>query len=250
MPVQTFVANNVLTASQLNSLVNLLNYPVARSTNLNPCVAGNFYYCTASITMTLPTPTIGQMIGFKLRAASGTITINRAAADVIFGPGFDSAGVTTIALTAPESFVILVSDGTNWHVVAISGFPVSDGAIVATSQTTTSTSYADLTTTGPAVTVTTATKAIVTLFAQNNNNTAGQYCCMGFALSGATTAAAADTRSMQFVAYAINAGGKTSASWMHEGLTPGSNTATAKYRVTGGTGTWLDREIYVLPLAA
>jgi len=41
---------------------------------------------------------------------------------------------------------------------------------------------------------------------------------------------------------------RASATSVITGLTPGSNTFTAKYRITGGTGTWRDREIVVVPL--
>ncbi len=39
-----------------------------------------------------------------------------------------------------------------------------------------------------------------------------------------------------------------SATFFVTGLTAGSNTFTAKYRVTGGTGTYLNRTIIVIPL--
>jgi hypothetical protein len=41
---------------------------------------------------------------------------------------------------------------------------------------------------------------------------------------------------------------RASATSVITGLTPGSNTFTAKYRITGGTGTWRDRDIVVIPL--
>ncbi len=75
----------------------------------------------ATLTMTLPAATtVGQMVGVKLRAASGTITINRNSTDLIYGPGMQ--GLTTIALTVQESFVIFVSDGVNWQVVSLGGW--------------------------------------------------------------------------------------------------------------------------------
>lgn len=119
---------------------------------------------------------------------------------------------------------------------------------VATSQTTTSTSYTDLATSGPAVTVNTNTLALVIISANQDNNTAGQWVYMSFAVSGATTIAASDTNGMK------NANSVTAVNVMHASrgvlvtLTPGSNTFTAKYRVTGGTGTWTLRDIIVIPL--
>lgn len=124
----------------------------------------------------------------------------------------------------------------------------STTATVATSQTTTSTSYTDLATAGPAVTVTTGTLALVIISARQENNTAGQWCYMSFAVSGATTTAAADANGLQ------NSNSVTALNQIHASravlvtLTPGSNTFTSKYRVTAGTGTWVTRDIIVIPL--
>ena len=80
-------------------------------------------------------------------------------------------------------------------------------AIVATSETTTSSSFTDLATPGPAVTVTIGASgmALVVVTAALANNTINDY--------------------------------------------PGSTTFTAKYEIiTGGTATFADREISVIPL--
>lgn len=119
------------------------------------------------------------------------------------------------------------------------------GATVATSQTTASTSYVDLATAGPAVTVTTGANAIVTVTAELSNATVNDQSFMGYAISGATTLAAADATALMLVASAVF---QASATYLQTGLTPGSNTFTAKYRVTASTGTWLNRTIIVQPL--
>jgi hypothetical protein len=75
---------------------------------------------------------------------------------------------------------------------------------------------------------------------------------MGFAVSGATTVAASEAKSLAFG----QSGGITpptvtqqaSATFLVSGLTAGANTFTAKYAVSGGTGTFVNRSIIVMPL--
>lgn len=121
------------------------------------------------------------------------------------------------------------------------------GAQVATTETTTTTaSYGDLTTVGPAVTVTTGTHAIVMISFQGSNNTGSDGCLMSFAISGATTLAAADNNSACVISTSTNSG---STIITLSGLTAGSNTFTAKYKaLTGGTASFMRRNITVIPL--
>ncbi len=137
---------------------------------------------------------------------------------------------------------LIVTDGANSIVERIPGV---DG--VATSETTTSTSFTDLATAGPAVTVTTDTTALVIVSGNLQNNTAGALSFMSYAVSGATTVAASTFHSLGFES---NAGGdQLYASWAHlrTGLTAGSNVFTAKYEVTSGTGSFRHRFITVIP---
>lgn len=121
-------------------------------------------------------------------------------------------------------------------------------ATVSTSETTTSTSYTDLTTAGPSVTVTTGSRAVVYFAASMSNSTADAACHVGVDVSGASTIAASDQwdlllrgpatsrqRAGSFIAY----GGS---------LTGGSNVFTLKYKVSAGTGTFLDRRMFVIAL--
>lgn len=118
-------------------------------------------------------------------------------------------------------------------------------ATVATSQTTTSTTYTDLTTVGPVVNVDTGTKALVFLKASILNATSGTLTHMGFAVSGTSTIAASDAFSIDgTTTTAFRIGG----AFIVTGLTPGTNTFTAKYRVSAATtGTFADRDLIVLP---
>lgn len=121
----------------------------------------------------------------------------------------------------------------------------SDTAAVDTSQTTTSTSYTDLATAGPAVTLTTGTKAWVTLSAGIFQNSDIFESLMSFAVSGATTRAAADDDALSAIPSANGDGVQASFTMLVTGLTAGSNVFTAKYRVLGGTGTFRNRKISV-----
>lgn len=124
-------------------------------------------------------------------------------------------------------------------------------AVVATSQGTSSTSFTDLSTVGPAVTVDIGDNglALVTMYAQmtQSNNTGSALFTV--ALSGANTVAADSSIQVRYQAFANNAishGGNTV---LLTGLTPGSTTFTMKYAAaTTGTATFANRKISVVPL--
>ena len=118
---------------------------------------------------------------------------------------------------------------------------------IVTSETTASASYTDLATSGPAVTQTCFSRALVIVSAQMSNDTGGETCFMSYALSGATAVSASDNRALMYESGAANDQIQHSFAEIRTGLTQGSNTFTAKYRVTGGTGTYLRRFISVLP---
>jgi hypothetical protein len=122
-----------------------------------------------------------------------------------------------------------------------------EAAEVLTSQGTTSSAYTDLATVGPAVTLTTGTKAVITIHSQLNCNQVS-FSNVSFAVSGATTLAADDTRCLS---YASSSGGETgalAACVYLSTLTPGVNTFTLKYRAGAGTSTFTSRRIVVQAL--
>ena len=134
----------------------------------------------------------------------------------------------------------------NWTGAALN----AGTATVATSQTTTSGTYTDLATAGPAVTITTGTKALVVLTAQISNDAALGLASMGFAVSGATTLAAAQTTALSGRANADFIS-QMSAVYLVTGLTAGSNTFTAKYqRLSLGTSTFSNRVITVIDMGS
>lgn len=118
-------------------------------------------------------------------------------------------------------------------------------ATVATSQTTTSAAYTDLTTPGPAVTVTTGTRALVVVTCRMRNNTGVNLNRMSFGVTGATTSVANDTRSVEHEGSTWQ---RASTVHLMTGLNSGSNTFTAKYKTSAGTAVFEDRQIIVIPL--
>ena len=135
-------------------------------------------------------------------------------------------------------------DGAAW--VPVNLLAAFDSAQVLTEQSTTSTSYTDLSTAGPAVTVTTGTSAIVLITAgYANNGGSGPASAMSFAVSGATTIAASDNY-RGIVGGANTVAACIAATTKLTTLTPGSNVFTAKYRVTSAsTGSFAHRSISV-----
>ena len=125
-----------------------------------------------------------------------------------------------------------------------------NGNAIDTSQTTTSTSYTNLTTVGPQVTVEIGPRgtAIVMLTAQAMTNSNGVECFMGFDVSGATTVSANDDQALTSATRNSGDTPKSSATFWVSGLNAGSNTFTARYRTTSGTATFADRNIVVIPV--
>lgn len=124
------------------------------------------------------------------------------------------------------------------------------GGVVNTSQTTTSTSYTDLTTLGPqaSVVIGPSGNAIVSVTAEAMTNSNGVECYMGFAISGATTVAANDDQALTSATRNTGDLPKSSGTFWVSGLNQGSHTFTAKYRTTSGTATFADRNITVIPV--
>ncbi|MGW2213322.1 hypothetical protein [Streptomyces sp. NPDC001781] len=118
---------------------------------------------------------------------------------------------------------------------------------VGTSQTTTATTYSDLTTIGPRVTVATGTRALCMYACSIDNTSTNGASKVSVAVTGASSIAADDQWCM--VRDGANSGNvwRISMSHMFETLTPGTNTFTMRYLVGSGTGTFLYRELIVIP---
>lgn len=120
---------------------------------------------------------------------------------------------------------------------------------IATSQTTTSTTYANLATTGPQVaTVATGKTALVWFMAQMSHSSSSGETSVSVAISGATTLAANDDwRLLQSGVTAAN-DNRHGVTHLFTGLTAGNNTFTMQYRTNTGTATFSNRDLIVIPL--
>lgn len=126
-------------------------------------------------------------------------------------------------------------------------------ASVPTNQSTSSAVYVDLATAGPTVTLTTGTKALVIIqcWMANTNSSYGNF--VSFAVSGASSIAASDSRCSYFIGsnspYQARAG--FASVFLITSLTAGSNTFTMKYRSeSGGTSNFVERFITVIDLGS
>jgi hypothetical protein len=165
-----------------------------------------------------------------------------------------NASNVTARLGRGSASQVLTSNGTDLAWASPSGGSAlaSGTATVATAQTTTSNTFVDLTTTGPAVTVTVNTKVMVIVSCEFSSASASQYGAMGFAASSGNTVAAARTKAYigctadDGTSSTVFAGSRTI---MLTGLTPGSTVFTAKYSsLTGGTVSFSNRDITVVCL--
>jgi len=147
----------------------------------------------------------------------------------------------TAAARATTAGSIFVGTGANSLAERI---PASD--IVETTQTTTSTTYVDLTTLGPGVTITTGTQAIVAMTCFLDGTVAGNHAAMGFAVSGASAIAAVDNVAVR----SVTGLQRQSIIEFVTGLTAGSNFFLAKYRssAVGNTASFANRRCFVIPL--
>ena len=163
--------------------------------------------------------TAAQMTALQLQAVM-TFTTEAARDAAITAP---TEGMTAY-LTAPTvptftGGALTIYNGSVWVCVS------EQANTVSTFESTTSTTYTNLTTVGPSVTLVTGTAAMIS-FGAGINTPSGQNANLSFAVSGATTLAASDTNS-------VAAGGVTggmfvtgSRTMVISGLTAGTNTFT------------------------
>ena len=122
MPIQTWTAGQQLTAAELTAVTNMLPAPQVATANVASAVPGTLYRCQptggGNITITLPSPTLGNVAGMTLDSATGTCTLQHNATELIYGVDVDSngaRGAASLTLSQPDTYVAVVADGTNWH---------------------------------------------------------------------------------------------------------------------------------------
>jgi len=156
-------------------------------------------------------------------------------------------GANNTVLTADSA----QATGMKWATPAAGSFNTGF-AQVGTSESTTSTSYTNLTTV-LSTTVTTGTKALVSITVGFQNGiiaNVGSFASFG--VTGATTLAASDTYATRFFsADSSNLLVNGSGTWVVTGLTAGSNVFTAKYKSESGvTSNFVLRTISVVDLGS
>jgi hypothetical protein len=126
------------------------------------------------------------------------------------------------------------------------------GNTVTAQESTASTTYVDLTTPGPTVTLwVPGTSVLIMLAAGMQESAASQSAAMSYAVSGASTIAAGDTTPASMSLYNVAAGTvPCSSQAVLGGLTAGLNTFTAKYRTTSAASTayFGARSLVIIPL--
>jgi hypothetical protein len=262
MAKQTFTTGQVLTAAQMTSLQQtaMLGGAASAKTASYTLVAADAGTAISMNSASATTITVDT----ALFAAGDTVQITNLGAGVCtITPG--TATVNTSASLALAQYESGTLDFTSTSAAifikgagaAASSAAASASATVDTSETTSSTSFTDLTTAGPAVTLTTGTKALVIIGSYQSVNNL-RIAFMGFAVSGATTLAASSTTSY-FVENLAQYGSPNLQIMANRairvtGLTAGSNTFTAKYAVntaSGGTvGLYANRNIFVMDLGS
>ena len=150
-----------------------------------------------------------------------------------------ATGSTTYVPTGIQT----IYNGSAW--VCVTGI----GATQVSSQTTTSTTFTDLATVGPSVTLSTGTTALVQLSALMTGSATSVYAIQAVEVSGASTIAATDLRSTFVQSPSGIYQGMAGRSIVIGGLTAGTNTFTIKYRTTAGTATFEARELFVQGIA-
>lgn len=146
----------------------------------------------------------------------------------------------TAKATAVAQF--FVSTGAN----AVAARQMANAAVTA-SQSTASTTYTDLATVGPQVTVTTGTLAMVLFASRIQNSLTNGAAEVSVAVTGASAVGASAEWSIKLDGIAAANANRQSMVHLFSGLTPGSNIFTMKYLVGSGTGTFSSRELIVLP---
>lgn len=120
-------------------------------------------------------------------------------------------------------------------------------SIVATSQSTSSTTYTDLATVGPGVSVVSGTQAIVMLTAGVLTDTNNSAAFAGYEISGATSRAATDAEALEIDGITANNTIRATATSLATGLTAGTNTFLMKYRAGTNQATFANRQMIVFP---
>jgi len=149
--------------------------------------------------------------------------------------------------------VLTVSGGVPvWAAPAAASLNTANSTVT-TSQSTTSSSYTDLST-SQSVTLTTGTKVMVIVSSYMIQNTLGYGAAVSYAISGATTTAVSDQWAVYFEETPRVGNGVSMSYVSYQTVTAGSNTFTLKfksiYSAGSQTATFANRQITVVDLGS
>lgn len=154
---------------------------------------------------------------------------------------YQSAGMATDGLVWHLRYRAASASSYKWEFLGGSSL----FSAVTTDQSTTSTTYTDLTTAGPSVTLPLAGDYDVTHGFRGYNNTNGSWIVMSYAIGG-TAAADADYAMVYMFTAAVGGAYRVERTIRKTGLT--AVTLTAKYKVSGGTGYAEYRQLEARPI--
>jgi hypothetical protein len=166
------------------------------------------------------------------------------------GNALTAAQMTAIKDNINETVPAHASNAGSWFIStgpnAVVGRSI-DADSVLTQQTTTSTSYVNLTTVGPTIGHSVGVSAIISISCQMFNSGSTSSNWSSYEVSGATTRVADDIHAISCEAASATQAFKMGATFL-ETLTAGFNTLTQKYRVGSNTGTFDDRHMVMMAL--
>lgn len=151
------------------------------------------------------------------------------------------------ANATPTANTILPLDSSAFLLTAALRIAGAQTNTIVTDQSTTATSYADLATVGPQVTVTIGPSGMAIAIWEAGIYNVAAVKLMGLALSGANVQAASST---DCIRNDVGPAFQTTQSFfmLYTGLTPGSTTFTNKYSTASGTANFFNRRLIVIPL--
>lgn len=184
-----------------------------------------------------------------LSSLGGVNTLFTAKGDLLVA----SAANTPARLAVGSNGQVVMADSTQTQGAKWAAVVAAASATVSTPESTTSGSYTDLATPGPAVTVTVGPLGIaivsVRVYEYNNTLTSSAGGLASFVVSGANTIAVSDSNAVG-LEFSIGANSVTynycSAVFVLTGLSPGSTTFTMKYLAFTSTQVFQDRKIGVV----
>ena len=147
---------------------------------------------------------------------------------------------TAPAKATSATAAYFVGNGTNSIVQRVVTQGITNGL-----DSTTSTSYTSLSSTGPDLSCTTGTRALVWINAQQSNDTINVGTRASYSVSGATTIAADDD--WAFLTNSAAGQSLRGSVCKLESFTAGTNSFNMRYRVESNNGSWSKRRIQVMP---